>query len=32
MYVLNQASVPSSMDVTPVALAGHIQILVGSKP
>ena len=32
LYVLSQASVPSSMRITPVALAGHIQIFVGPKP
>jgi hypothetical protein len=32
MYVLNQASVPASMNISQVALAGYIQILVGPKP
>jgi hypothetical protein len=32
LYVLNQSSVPSSMNISPVALAGYIQILVGPKP
>ncbi len=32
MYVLNQASVQANMNISPVALAGHIQILVGPKP
>lgn len=32
LYVLNAASVPSTMNITPAALLGHVQIYIGPKP